>query len=79
MLSVGRPPARAAPISVASLRQACAVGQLTGRGGVRKSPELSQEQADAHVDAAINFSLANAGGHEMAAGQALGQHTVEPR
>ena len=70
---------RAAPITAASLRQACAVGQLTDRGGVRGSAQLFQEQADFHVDAAIYFSVASAGGHEMAAGHALGQHTVEPR
>jgi hypothetical protein len=32
---------------------------------------LSEEQADAHVDIAIDFRLAGRGGHEMSAGQAF--------
>jgi hypothetical protein len=32
---------------------------------------LSEEQADAHIDIAIDFGLASRGGHEMSAGQAF--------
>jgi hypothetical protein len=33
--------------------------------------ELSEEQADAHLDIAIDFRLASRGGHEVSAGQAF--------
>jgi hypothetical protein len=32
---------------------------------------LSEEQADAHLDIAIDFRLASRGGHEVSAGQAF--------
>jgi hypothetical protein len=32
---------------------------------------LSEEQADAHFDMAIDFGLASRGGHEVSAGQAF--------
>jgi len=33
--------------------------------------ELSEEEADAHLDIAIDFGLARRGGHEVSAGQAF--------
>jgi len=33
--------------------------------------ELSEEQADAHLDIAIDFGLASGGRHEVSAGQAF--------
>jgi hypothetical protein len=33
--------------------------------------QLSEEEADAHIDIAIDFRLASGGGHEVSAGQAF--------
>ena len=33
--------------------------------------QLSEEEADAHIDIAIDFRLASRGGHEVSAGQAF--------
>ena len=34
-----------------------------GKSGGSRSVELSEEQADAHIDIAIDFRLASGGGH----------------
>jgi hypothetical protein len=33
--------------------------------------ELSEEEADAHLDIAIDFGLSSGGGHKVSAGQAF--------
>jgi hypothetical protein len=49
------------------LRQAC--GSVESGGS--RSVQLSEEEADAHLDIAIDFRLASRGGHEVSAGQAF--------
>ena len=52
-----------------SLRHACVSSQW--QGGSSRSVQLSEEQADAHLDIAIDFRLASRGGHEVSASQAF--------
>src|SRR5580704_8749581 len=41
------------------------------QSGCSRSVELSEEEADAHLDIAIDLRLAGRGGHEVSAGQAF--------
>jgi hypothetical protein len=41
------------------------------QGGSSRSVQLSEEQADAHIDIAIDFGLASRSGQEVSAGQAF--------
>jgi hypothetical protein len=41
--------------------------------------QLSEEEADAHIDIAIDFRLASGGGHEVSAGQAFVESNTRRR
>src|SRR5260370_38482511 len=41
------------------------------QSGCSRSVELSEEEADAHLDIAIDFGLSSGGGHKVSAGQAF--------